>query len=275
MTISELCVRPGDVQTITVPLGTGGSSVVHVVVTYPDGTRQHNIAAATGADGKFVYSWTVESNARAGISEVWVTVLMPHLDTAIADYHFAIGVAGQPCNPPPNEGPGNGVWLLPGPVTGSVRKVCDQGVSGSAVFRLSVVLPAFGSQRYADAFSLPTSSDVSVACNGEAAELPTLTVGIALTLHEVQLPAGAARAADTTVTMDGDIGQAGPAVVVNNAHATAVVTATPKPAVTRRLAQTGGGPPQPAPLALALVIGGLLALSASAILTGLGRKRHP
>src|SRR5213078_2634035 len=39
---------------------------------------------------------------------------MPHLDTAIADYHFAIGVAGQPCNPPPNEGPGNGVWLLPG-----------------------------------------------------------------------------------------------------------------------------------------------------------------
>src|SRR2546430_10943069 len=88
MAISQLCVRPGDVQTIIVPLGTGGSSVVHVVVTYPDGTRQHNIAAATGADGKFVYSWTVESNARAGISQGSGTVLMPHQDTSIAGYHL-------------------------------------------------------------------------------------------------------------------------------------------------------------------------------------------
>jgi hypothetical protein len=251
LTISQPCVQPGGVQTITVPLG--GAGVVHVVVTYPDGSRTHQVVGVPDTGGTFVYRWTIEPNAPAGLAEVWVTVLFPTVSSAVADFHFNIGANGQPCTQPPNEGPLHGAWFTGIAAPTTVKKVCDTGVSGAAVFRLSVVLPPLGRQQYSDAFTLPSSSDLTVACNGAAIPFPALAFGIVVTMHEIRLPVGAAPSADTSVRMVDSTGAPGPTVTVHNAQAAAVVsTRSPAPAV--RLAQTGGvTSSDPPPTWLALI----------------------
>jgi hypothetical protein len=236
LAISQPCVQPGGVQTITVPLG--GAAVAHVVVTYPDGSRTHQVVGVPDAGGTFVYRWTIEPNAPTGLAEVWVTVLFPTASSAVADFHFNIGAIGQPCTLPPNEGPLHGQWFTGIAAPAGVKKVCDPGVSGAAVFRLSVRLPPLGRQQYSDAFMLPASSDLTVTCNGTAVPFPAFAFGIVVTLHEIRLPAGAAPSADTSVKMVDSTGAPGPTVTVHNAQATSVVPTRSPAAV--RLAQTGG-----------------------------------
>jgi hypothetical protein len=265
-TIARPCVRPGEVQTITVPLGRG-PSVVHIVVTYPDGTRSHNVTGGTDPENKFAYAWTVESSAPAGLATLWITVLLPNEDTAIAhDYHFAIGKAGQPCDPPPDEGLHHGQWIMGIAAPTEIKKVCDAGVSGTAAFQLSVVLPPMAGSNYSDAFTLPESSNLSLPCNGAAVPLPRLAFGITVTLHEVRLPAGAAQSADTRVLMINSTGTQVPIVSIRNARATAVLASAPP-----RLPPTGGGMQRDATLWWLPLAVGAVALSTAGWIIARGR----
>jgi hypothetical protein len=259
-TISQRCVLPGATQTLTV---TSGASVVNLVVKYPNGSIVRNVTGVFDAAGHFVDTWTVESNAPPGQAVVSLITVSrgqsPGTSTAIGRGFFTIGTPGQPCIPPPDV-PLLGAWIADAATT-SVKKVCDPGVSGAAVFRLSVFVTDYA----VVAFTLPTSFDLSVACNGTPGPLPTLAGNSVVTLHEARPPTGAAAAPDTKITMApaDRFGTLGPTVTIHNTRATAA-----------HLAQTGGGSqPKSAPWWLALVLGAFL-VSTAWVLAGVRRDRR-
>lgn len=240
-TIAKACLYPGQDQTVTV---TPGWEAMDITVTYHNGTKQ--TVNPVRANGVQVATWTVASNAPAGTATVLITAFIgppgPEGSAGIASArgYFNIGLAGQACTPPPDLGlgPVRGVFVgLPSAPT-PVKKVCDAGVTGTAVFSLSVTTP-----RDLITLRLPASMNLSVACNGAAGRIYGLSTDVVVTLHEIGLPSGAAAAADTQVTMImGDYyATPAPTVTIRNVRAAAIVSPTPTPAPVVRLPTTGGG----------------------------------
>ncbi len=240
LTISKLCVLPGATQTLTVA-GGAGSAVINLVVKYSNGAIAQNVTLEKTATGDVTYSWTVPSNAPAGEAVVLVTTVPRTQNTGIGTGVFTIGTAGHPCTPPADTGPFYGAWILPADPT-EVKKVCDSGVNGAATFRLSVFVPNNSAR-----FTLPAGWNLTAACNGAPVPLPAFARDIVVTLHEAGVPAGAAAAKDTAVTMTPALGEGTRVTVtVHNAKAAAVV----------RLPQTGGPTrPDPGPGWLLLAVG--------------------
>lgn len=240
--VAKPCLYPGQVQTVTV---TPGWEAMDITVTYPNGTKL--TVNPVRANGVQVASWTVASNAPAGLASILITTFIgppgPEGSAGVARAvaPFTIGVAGQTCTPPPDNGPIRGIFVgLPAAPT-PVKKVCDQGVTGTAVFSLSVTTP-----RDLITLRLPASMNLSLPCNGEARRIIGLSTDVVVTIHEVVLPSGAAAAADTQVTMIlGDYyATPAPTVTIHNARAAATVSPTPTPRPVLRLPSTGGGAPQ-------------------------------
>jgi hypothetical protein len=235
LTISQPCILPGSTQTLTVTTG-APTAVINVVVKYSNGITAQNVTLEKTAAGDVTYSWTVAANAPAGEALVLVTTVPRTQNTSLGRGVFTIGTTGQPCTPPSETGPFYGSWILPAAPT-SLKKVCDSGVTGSATFRLTLFVP-----NNSASFTLPATWNLTAACNGQAVRFPAFGRDIVVTLHEADLPAGAAAAADTAVAMTpADV--ADPAgspvtVTIHNARAAAVVV-TPSPVV--RLPQTGAG----------------------------------
>jgi hypothetical protein len=100
--------------------------------------------------------------------------------------------------------------------------------------------------------------NLSAACNGAAARIYGLSTDVVVALHEIELPSGAAAAADTQVTMIlGDYyATPAPTVTIHNVRAAATVSPTPTPTSVIRLPVTGGGMPRgEAPWWLPLALG--------------------
>jgi hypothetical protein len=257
VTIAKSCLYPGQGQTVTVA---PGWEAMNITITYPNGTKQ--TVDPVRAAGVQVATWTIGSNAPAGLATVLITAFIgppgPEGSAGIARAigQFNIGVTGQACTPPPDLGPIQGVFVGLPAAPAPIKKVCDPGVTGTAVFSLSATTP-----RDLITLKLPASMNLSVACNGAAARITGLSTGVVVTLHEVSLPSGAAAAADTPVTMIGGdyYGTPAPTVTIRNAVAPAAVSPTPSPTPLVRLAQTGHA--MPAALAspwLALLLGVLM-----------------
>jgi hypothetical protein len=254
VTIAKSCIYPGQAQTVSV---VPGWEAMDITVTYSNSNKQTINPVRT--NGVQVATWTIASSAPAGMATVLITAFVgppgPEGASGIARAvgHFAIAVAGQACTPPPDLGPVNGVFVgLPAAPT-PVKKVCDAGVTGTAVFSLSVTTPP-------DLITLrlPASMNLTASCNGEAARIYGLSTDVVVTLHEIALPSGAAAAADTRVTMIlGDYyATPAPTVTIRNALAAATVSPTPTPAPVVRLPATGGGRHRDeAPWWLALALG--------------------
>lgn len=269
VTIAKPCLFPGQVQTVTVA---PGWEAMDITVTYPNQTKQ--TVTSVRANGVQVASWTVASTEPAGAATVLITAFIgppgPEGSAGIASAtgRFAIGVAGQACTPPADNGPIQGVFVgLPAAPT-PVKLVCDQGVTGSAVFSLSVTTP-----RDLITMRLPASMNLILACNGVAARIVGLSTGVVVTFHEIVLPSGAAAAADTNVTMiAGDYyATPAPTVTIHNVRATVAVP-TPSPSPVVLLPQTGGGPRDPAPWWLSLALGAVAMATAGWIVAR--RRAH-
>jgi hypothetical protein len=270
LTISKPCVLPGASQTLTVTIG-APTAVINVVVKYSNGAVAQNVTLEKSAAGDVTYSWTLASNAPPGEAVVQVITIPRTQSAGVGRGVFTIGTAAQ-CPPPSEIGPFYGSRILPAAPT-SVKKVCDSGVSGSATFRVSLLVVT---ANYSAAFTLPAGWNLTAGCNGDPVPLPGLARDIVVTLHEAVLPTGAAAAADTVVTMTPSDLEATPVTVtVHNAKAAAVV---PTPAPVVRLPQTGGGTPaDPAPgwpLALAVVAVSTVAWSVATLRRGGSRKFH-
>jgi hypothetical protein len=218
---------------------------MNITVTYPNGTKL--TVSPVRANDVQVATWTVASNALTGQATVLITAFIgppgPEGSAGVASArgYFNIGVAGQACTPPPDLGPVRGVFVgLPAAPT-PVKKICDAGVTGTAVFSLLVTTPSDHIT-----LSLPASMNLSAACNGAAARISGLSTDVIVTLHEIGLPSGASAAVDTQVTMIlGDrYATPAPTVSIHNARAAATVTPTPTPTSVIRLPVTGGGTPR-------------------------------
>jgi hypothetical protein len=236
-------------------------------VKYSNGAVAQNVTLEKTAAGDVTYSWTVASNAPPGEAVVSVTTIPRTQTAAIGRGVFMVGTAGQ-CTAPSETGPFYGSSILPAAPT-SVKKVCDAGVSGSATFRVSVLVVTGNSSA---TFTLPAGWNLTAACNGEPAPLPALGRDIVVTLHEAVLPTGAAAAADTAVTITpADVEGTPVTVSVHNAKAAAVV---PTPSPVARLPQTGGGmQSERAPGWLPLLALGAAAISAVAWIVAIPRRR--
>src|ERR1700686_1105172 len=221
LTISKPCVLPGASQTITVTIG-APTAVINLVVKYSNGAIAQNVTLEKTAAGDVTYSWNVSANAPPGEAVVSVTTVPRTQNTGIGRGVFTIGTTGQACPAPSETGPFYGSWILPAAPTGA-KKVCDSGASGAATFRLAVFVP-----NNSAAFTLPVSWNLTTPCNGAAVMFPAFGRDMVVTLHEVGLPAGAAPAADTAVTITpADVEATPVTVTVHNARAAAVVATPP------------------------------------------------
>jgi hypothetical protein len=140
-----------------------------------------------------------------------------------------------------------------------VKKTCDPGVTGNAIFAMSATVGEAGR------FVFPP---VTLACNGGAVILPALpNFATTVTLHETTPATGATAAADTVFNLP----PASAPVTIHNAKAAVATTATPVVV----LARTGGGSPssrtQGWPV---LLLGALLASMVAATIGGVSRARQ-
>jgi hypothetical protein len=251
---------------------------MNVVVTYPDGTTNNpGTQMGVGTDSGFVDSWTISPTAPLGIAKIQVTAVNADGVTAGIG-EFTIGAAGPPCTDSHLTFFTGFHSSRPGQPT-YVKKTCDAGLTGSAVFSINVAVPGVSISWPAGlpptVISFPASRNITVLCNGPAALLPPFEGGNIVTLHEVAHPAGAAPAGDSSITID--FNQPGDTVATDTIHnAKAAVAATSDPVsspkrTAARLAGTGRG--QQVHF-VALYPGALLVLAGALIVLRNGRVRR-
>ncbi len=255
-TIELACANPDDTQTITV--NSAADALIHIEVTIEGSTLNDGTKKGTGltnANGTFTDQWTVTdvSTTTTAVVQIWALTLQ-----GVAEGHGSFIIQPTTPCPSPNTSRVSGSFIDVTQVGGEVKKTCDAGVTGDAVFSATIHVNA---GNLSTTVSLPADLDLTLACNGESENLPKLPVGSTITLHETTRPAGAAAGADTTITM-----AAGEGVAVTTIHntkeAAAVVTPTP---TARVLAQTGR-PVSPASVPwMAFVLLGLFAAAGAGL----------
>ena len=258
-TITPGCVVPG--QSLTIALhGTGADDLVYAQITYEDnapGGGKQTIFARADSQGTFTTRFTIPATAMVGAGSVLVMAFDPAEMTVSYPADFTIGTAAGCSTPGVNEIIGSQASPF---ANFQVKKTCDPGVSGNAVFSLSVAVLRV-------TLEFPP---LTLSCNGAEKDLPVLPLGSTVTLHESVLPTGAAAAADTKVMYPPL--QVERPITIHNARAAAVVSPTPRPTSVVRLPPTGGGtPPNPTPwwLSLALVA---VAVSTAGWIVARGRE---
>jgi len=251
-TVQPDCLVAGQQLIITVPNLVSGT-VMSVRANYTDSAPGGGTQYATGranAQGVFTTTITVPSTASAGNGSL-VLLLAGQDEAETGTGSFRIQTGTGAC-PSPGLTSISGSHLS-GAVSYGVKKTCDAGVSGNAVFAMSATLTELGR------FVFPP---VTLACNGAAVTLPALPINAStVTLHETTPATGATAAADTIFSLP----PASIPVTIHNARAAAPVPP--------QLAGTGGGAPlESAPWWLAVVA---LAVSAAAwIFAGVRRNRR-
>lgn len=220
--IALACANVGDTQKITVVAP--GDAVIHIEVTIGSSTANGGTQNGTGltdANHTFTDQWnlgTVSANTTATV-RIWA--LEPG-GVAAGHGTFEIHPVATACQTP-FASRFNGDVIDTGQFGGSVKKTCDAGVSGTAVFAASIHIKV--DSQLATTFALPASLSLSLQCNGDSEQLPVLPTTSSITLHESTLPTGAVAAADTTIT----IADAAVTATINNAKAAVVTTPTPTP----------------------------------------------
>jgi len=252
-TIELACANPDDTQTITV--NSAANALIHIEVTIEgstvnDGTK--NGTGLTNANGTFTDQWTVTdvSTTTSAAVEIWALTLQ-----GVAEGHGSFIIQPTTPCPSPNTSRISGSFIEATQVGGEVKKTCDAGVTGDAVFTATIHVNAGD---FSTTVSLPEGLELTLACNGDSETLPKLPVGSTITLHETTRPAGAAAGADTTITMA--VGEGVAVTTIHNTKAAAAVSPTP---TARVLAQTGR-PVSPAsvPWLAIVLLGGVAAAGA-------------
>lgn len=222
--IAIACANVGDTQKITVVAP--GDAVIHIEVTIGTSTANGGTQNGTGltdANHGFTDQWnlgTVSANTTATV-RVWA---LEAGGVAAGNGTFEIHPLATACQTP-FASRFNGYVIDTGQFGGSVKKTCDTGVSGTAVFAATINIKVDFDTKLSTTFALPASLSLSLQCNGESKQLPVLPTTSTITLHESTLPTGAAAAADTTIT----IADAAVTATINNAKAAVVTTPTPTP----------------------------------------------
>jgi hypothetical protein len=221
------CANVGETQKITIEAA--GDSLIHIEVAIAGNTANggtQNGTGVTDANHNFKDEWTLASVSVTTTANVRVWALTAD-GVATGQGTFTIQPAAAPCaSPAPTSINGNFVDVTQ--VGGSVKKTCDTGVSGTAVFSATIHINVRYDANLATTIALPADLGLSLACNGESQQLPLLPPTSTITLHESTLPTGAAAAAATTIT----IGTQALTATNNNAKAAVEATPTPTPAPT-------------------------------------------
>lgn len=232
--IALTCGNVGDTQKISVVAP--GDAVIHIEVTIGSSTANGGTQNGTGltdANHSFIDQWTlgtVSANTTA-VVRVWA---LESDGVATGNGTFEIHPQATACQTP-FASRFNGTVIDTGQFGGSVKKTCDAGVSGTAVFAATIDIRVDFDTKLSTTFALPATLSLSLQCNGESKQLPVLPTTSTITLHESTLPTGAAAAADTTIT----IADAAVTATINNAKA---VVATPTPTPTAIVLPATGQP---------------------------------
>ena len=257
--IALTCANVGDTQKITVVAP--GDALIHIEVTIGTSTANGGTQNGTGltdANHTFKDQWTLDTVAANTTAVVRVWALESD-GVAIGNGTFEIHPLATACQTP-FASRFNGNAVDTGQYGGSVKKTCDTGVSGTAVFAPTIHIKVSYSTQDSTSFALPASLYLSLQCNGDSKQLPVLPTTSTITLHESTLPTGAAAAADTTIT----IGNAAVTATINNAKAAVVTTPTPTPTaiVLPATGQPASTPGIPWP---ALALFGLIAIAGAGL----------
>lgn len=257
--IALTCGNVGDTQKITVVAP--GDALIHIEVTIGGSTANGGTQNGTGltdANHTFTDQWTLGAVSANAAATVRVWALEPG-GVAAGNGSFEVHPVATACQTP-FASRFNGNVIDTGQFGGTVKKTCDAGVSGTAVFAPTIHIKVGYSTQLATTFALPASLALSLDCNGAAKQLPVLPTTSTITLHESTLPTGAAAAADTTIT----IGNAAVTATINNAKAAVVTTPTPTPTaiVLPATGQPASTPGVPWP---ALALFGLIAMAGAGL----------
>ena len=255
--IAASCINSGAQQTINVESAL--DALVHIEVTIGgstanDGTK--NGTGLTNANGTFTDQWDLAAVSTTTPATVRIWALTTQ-GVAEGQGTFSIQPATAPC-PSPNTTSFTGSFIDTRQVGGEVKKTCDAGVSGEAVFTATIHVNA---GNVSTTISLPADLELTLACNGESEQLPILPVGSTVTLHETTAPAGAAVAADTTITVTA-LEEGVTTTTINNKKAVAAATPTP---TARVLPQTGQPVSTPSVPWLAIVLLGGVAVAGAGL----------
>jgi len=253
------CAIVGDSQKISVTASS--DALIHIEVTI-DGSKVNggtqNGTGLTDANHTFNDQWTVAAVSANTMAVVRVWALAA---TGVTTGYgtFDIHPATAPCATPP---PSSLAWSVVDTqqVGGTVKKTCDAGVSGTAVFTPTFHIKVSYDSHLETTFTAPAGLTLPLDCNGESQQLPLLPPTSTITLHESTLATGAAAAADTTIT----IGTAAGTTTINNAKAAVVTTPTPTPTaiVLPATGQPASTPGIPWP---ALALFGLIAIAGAGL----------
>ena len=253
--VALACANVGDTQKITVVAP--GDAVIHIEVTIGTSTANggtQNGTGVTDANHTFKDQWTLGTVSANTTATVRIWALEPG-GVAAGNGTFEIHPHATAC-PTPFAKQFEGNVIDTGQFGGSVKKTCDAGVSGTAVFAPTIHIKVGDSTQLSTTFALPASLSLSLQCNGAAKQLPVLPTMSSITLHESTLPTGAAAAADTTIT----IGNAAVTATINNAKAAVVTTPTPIVLPATGQPASTAGTPWPA-----LALFGLIAIAGAGL----------
>jgi hypothetical protein len=219
-TISQVCVRAGGTQTVTV--GEAAGTFVDIVVAGGAGSE----SGVTNAQGVLVDTFTVATGASGTVGVSLAAFTSEGLALGSSSFNVVSGQA-SPCPTTSDNTRTFNVELIDETQASvAVKKSCAAGVSGSATFATTAVTEG-----------TIAGPAVSIAC-GATVDLPKLPItGFAWRLHESTPPANGVAAADVTIQVRANT----PLTTINN---NAVSVATPAP-TTRTLAKTGGGSGNP------------------------------
>jgi hypothetical protein len=260
--ITLACANVGQTEVINVHAA--ADALIHIEVTINDSTANGGTQNGTGltdANLNFKDQWTVAAVSTSTTASVRVWALLAN-GVATGTQTFDIHPVSAPC-PTVFANRFNGIAIETAQVGGNVKKTCEIGVSGTALFSPTFHVKVIEASQLSTTITAPAGFTLPLDCNGASKALPFLPVTSTITLHESRLPTGAAAAADTTIT----IGVEATTTTINNAKAAVVATPTPTPTpivvlpATGQPASTPGIPwPALALLGLIAVAGGSLVL---------------
>jgi MYXO-CTERM domain-containing protein len=203
-------------------------ALIHIEVTIDGSTANGGTQNGTGltdANHNVKDQWTVAPVSATTTASVRVWALLAN-GVATGHGSFDIHPATAPC-PTAFANTFNGIAIETAQVGGNVKKTCDAGVSGTAVFQPTFQVNVIEASELSTTITAPAGLTLPLDCNGTSKALPVLPVSSTITLHESTLPAGAAAASDTTITIDVEA----VTTTIHNARAAAVATPTPTPVV--------------------------------------------
>jgi len=251
------CAVVGQSQKITVT--SDPDVLIHIEVTIGgstanDGTK--NGTGLTNENGTFEDSWTIGTVSETSTAAIRVWALSGG-GVASADSSFEIHPVAAPC---PTSGTTSfyGGAIDTQQVGGSVKKTCDAGVSGNAVFTPTIHVKVVGANNLSATIVLPAGLTLTLGCNGKSLDLPILPVTSVITLHESTPPTGAAAAADTNITITTEPVSA----TIHNAKAAVVTSPTPTAIVLPATGRPASTPNVPWP---AIALMGLSALAGAGL----------